>query len=118
MKAQEYIIADPNVRGHVADMIGQLDLTKKFVVIVKPFRKKRTLSQNALMWKWINEVADAVKEHSGYDADDLHEFFKIKLLPADCVTVVEVEGEIIERRTTTKMTKAQMTKYMSNIERW
>ena len=105
-------IRDERDRERVLGLIGALNIAKPWTVTVAPYRKARTLSQNALMWKWINEVADHVREHTGMDSDDVHEFFKAKFLPA---RVVELSGEAIEYRTTTKLTTTEMHDYMERI---
>lgn len=75
-------------------------------------KKKRSLSQNALMWKWINEVVDIVCADTGNDADQIHFWFKEKFLSP---TVIEVRGQSVEYRTTTNLTAEEMSAYMSRI---
>lgn len=109
------VVQDEHMRKRVLDLIAALDLSRKWQVTVEPYRKKRSLSQNSLMWAWINEVAGHVREHTGMEADDVHEFFKQKFLPA---RVIELAGETVEHRTTTKLTTAEMSEYMDAIYRF
>ncbi|MBF0247048.1 MAG: recombination protein NinB [Alphaproteobacteria bacterium] len=115
MRKQTMIINDAHGRQSVIDFIGRLDLSKPLEVTVGLFRKRRTTKQNALMWKWVNEVADHVSDYTGMDADEVHEFFKGKFLSPH---VVEIGGEIVEYRTTTKLTTSEMTDYMNRIYAW
>lgn len=109
------IVRDEGMRTRVVQHIAALNIDKPWAITIEPYRKKRTLSQNALMWKWINEVAQYVHEATGQDSDDVHEFFKVKFLPA---RIVELGGEIIEWRTTTRLTTAEMSEYMNKIYAW
>jgi len=118
MRAQEYIIRDPDMQARVCGMIAALDLSMPMVVSVKQHRKKRSLSQNALMWKWINEAADILGSQLGYDQDDMHEIFKKKFLPASGRKLIEIGGEAHERLTTTNLTPQEMSEYMNSIDRF
>jgi hypothetical protein len=111
-KRPAYVLRDETIRANVLRLIAALDLSKPWQVTVEPFRKPRTLSQNALMWKWLNDVAEAVSQHTGMDADDIHEFFKKKFLTP---RIVEIGGEAVERYTTTNLSTAEMSRYMDRI---
>ena len=74
--------------------------------------KRRSLSQNALMWKWINEVADHVQRATGQDSDDVHDFFKRKFLKPK---VIEIAGETVQKYSTKNLTVPEMTEYMNHI---
>ena len=90
----------------------RIDPTHPAEVGIGPHKKKRSLSQNALMWKWINEVVDIVCADTGNDADQIHHWFKEKFLSP---TTAEVHGEVVEYRTTTNLTTEQMSEYMNRI---
>lgn len=115
MKRPPLVIKDEVMRHRVLDLIARLDLSKPWEVTVNPHRKKRTLAQNALMWSWVNEVADHVRDYTGMDSDEIHEFFKAKFLPA---RLIEVNGDSVEYRTTTKLTRQEMSEYMDRIYHW
>jgi hypothetical protein len=112
MKPQPLIVRDEVMRARVLKLVMSLDLTKPWLVTVEQYRKRRSLSQNALLWKWHGEVIKAVGEHTGMDAEDLHEFFKRKFLTP---RIVELNGEIVERYTTTKLTTVEMSEFMTRI---
>lgn len=116
--ATEIIIRDEALRQNAIDVLASLDLSRPYVMQVKRYVKKRTLSQNNLMWMWLNQVADLVSEHTGYDAEDIHEFCKRKFLPASGRVAVLIGGEYVERLTTTKMTTLEMSAYMNAIDAW
>jgi CTP:phosphocholine cytidylyltransferase-like protein len=61
----------------------------EYLVTIKKNRPVRSVSANSYMWI----VLQAIANHTGDTADDLHEFFKKKYLSK------EVQGEIIGQST-------------------
>lgn len=112
MKKQTIILRDDMLLQRLIRHLQALDLSKPVEVTIQRHRKRRSLSQNALMWKWLGEVVAHVREHTGMDADDIHEFFKAKFLPP---RLIELAGEAVEYRTTTTLTTAEMSEYMDAI---
>lgn len=112
MAAQEIIIRNAALRQRAADLVANLDLSKTWRVTVVRYQKRRSLSQNALYWKWCNVVAAIVADDTGMDIDEVHAFFKAKFLPAK---IIEIAGQTVEHRTTTKLTTAEMSDYMTRI---
>lgn len=115
MRKQTIIIRDEKLRARVIGWIRAINLDKPWRVTVEPHRKRRSLSQNSLMWLWIGEVADLVGQHTGMDAADVHEFFKQKFLPP---RIIEVGGVTEDVRSTAKLTTLEMTTYMDRIYAW
>ncbi len=110
------IIRDAAKRAEVAKHIGGLSLDKAWVVTVEPHKQRRSLSQNALMWSWLNEVAAHVHEATGQDSDAIHEFFKGQFLPR---RIIELGGTIENAPgSTKKLNKAEMSAYMDKIYAW
>lgn len=109
------IIQSEYERRQAICALGALNLDKPWIVSIKKKTKRRSLSQNSLMWKWIGEVVKHVKHHTGYESDEIHEFFKQKFLTA---RVVKIGNEEKLYRTTTKLSTAEMTEYMNAIYRW
>lgn len=76
----------------------------------------RSLSQNALYWVYLEKIA----QETGADAEeDLHPFFKSKFLPK---RIGKFKGKTMEHEfsyegSTTKLSKAEFSEYMSKIER-
>ena len=111
----EIIIRDEDGRQRALDTIGLLNIEKPWQIEWKPYVKRRSLSQNALMWKLVGAVVDHVKDHTGHDADEIHEFFKQKFLMPKGISM---GGEVYEYRSTKKLTTAEMSSYMDAIYRW
>lgn len=89
---------------------------KEWQVTIERKKKRRTLSQNALMWKWLNEVAQQIQKETGQDADDVHEFFKARFLPKRIVEIGDETETLIG--STKKLTTAEMSEYMNRIHAW
>ena len=106
-----------NVAGRqvVQNHIASLNLDKPWAITIEPHREKRTLSQNALMWKWHEEVVKYVHEATGQDKDDIHEHLKQKFLTPK---ITEINGEISKRWSTKGLSKAEMSEYMNKIYAW
>lgn len=110
-----FVLKDAWQRDAVRDAIGRLDLSRPWTVEIRPYVRRRTLSQNNLMWKWCDEIAGYVEAHTGQDKDDIHEWLKRKFLSPHWV---EIGGEAFPRYTTTKLTTQEMTDYMDKIHAW
>src|SRR5690625_94913 len=116
MKKQVIVLRDDILRQSLIRYVQALDLSKPVQVTVAPHRKRRSLSQNALMWKWIHEITPYIQDKTGIeDPAVLHEYFKQTFLPAE---IVEICGDVMEYRTTTKLTTAEMSEYMDRIYSW
>jgi len=86
-------------------------------LIIKPWKEKRSLSQNSLMWLWNGDVATAVNLHSSskLTEEDLHEFLKDMFCPAKPVTVLGITKMV---KSTKLLDSEEMTFYLRRIEVW
>lgn len=112
MKRQEIILSGEPQRQHLIRFLSAVKLEKPIKVTIEEHRKTRTLNQNALMWKWLTEVAELVSDYSGHTPEEVHEFMKARFLPEK---LVEIGGETMSYRTTTKLTTEEMSAYMDRI---
>ncbi|QZI92440.1 hypothetical protein SIPHO078v2_p0081 [Vibrio phage 14E30.1] len=78
---------------------------------------KRSLSQNALMWKWLTEIAQQTKQkgYGVYSSEDMHEYFKNKFCVDKSLTIGKTT---IQVKSTKKLDKGEMTFYMNQIHHW
>lgn len=78
---------------------------------------KRSLSQNALMWKWLTEIAQQTKQkgYGVYSSEDMHEYFKNKFCVDKALTIGKTT---IQVKSTKKLDKGDMTFYMNQIHQW
>lgn len=88
---------------------------KKYSVEVKEYRKKRTTSQNALMWMWLDGIAKEVGREIGYDKDDMHEvFMEMFLVPK----IITIKGVDYKKYSTKDLNTKEMSEYMDAISRF
>lgn len=111
----KHIIGGEEAREQIINVIKSLNLEKRWEIRIEPVRMTRTRNQNALYWAWVEEIAKHVSEYTGYEKDDIHEYFKKRFLPG---TVIEIDGTAVVRYTTTKLTTKQMADYSDRIYRW
>lgn len=117
MKHRFTIISDA-VAERACAVIRSLPRDKRFEVTICEAKSSRSLQQNALYWKWMDAIRLHVADSTGdfYSAEDLHEWFKTKFLPANPVTI---DGEMqLARRTTTSLSVRAMSEYMNLIDRY
>jgi hypothetical protein len=104
-------------RAHVTH--GQIVLPVRLVewarvhdgaqIAIEEIKHTRSLSQNSYYWLYL----DVIARETGDNADDLHEFFKRKLLPPVFKTI---RGEEIKLpASTTDLNKNDFTEYLDKI---
>lgn len=110
MTKKTYILRDGQIRLNCIDAIQTLP-EGTWQVTIEPYKKKRSLALNNLMWQWLTELSD----ETGYTKDELHEFFKGELLTPVVVTVGERARET--SGSTAKLSTPDMIEYMEHIQR-
>jgi hypothetical protein len=104
-------------RAHVTH--GQIVLPGRLVewarvhegakLAIEEIKPTRTLSQNAYYWVYL----DVIATETGDNADDLHEYFKRKLLPPVFKTI---RGEEVKLpASTTELSKVEFGEYLDKI---
>ena len=119
--------------GYVVSELTKLitgNSKKSYRVSVKEWRESRSLSQNALYWKWMAEIdkqsplviEGTVEEEDGnlrYEvfkgAALWHEVFKKYYCPVKIITNGENQLEV---KSTTLLDVGDMTFYLNKIEGW
>lgn len=106
------IIHNDETRAEMIEEILALDLTSKWVVTVKPWKRSRSLAQNRLYRLWLN----VIYRHTGTLEDDLHFNLAYKFLDSE---VKEIDGKaFIKVRSTTTLNVQEFTEYLNKIEQW
>lgn len=90
---------------------------KRYRVSIVEWRDKRTLSQNALLWKWYGEIAGQLgKAGKGtFTGEQLHEYLKEIYCPAKSITVM---GETRYVKSTKQLDTGEMTIYLEQVDAW
>ena len=99
-----------NSIGMLIQAIWKLDLTKAWRVTIVQWRESRSLSQNALYWKWLGEIAK--QQTISNDPEIWHEIFKKYYCPE------KVINEHITIKSTKKLDLGEMHYYLNRIEQY
>lgn len=91
-------------------IIQQLKEGVHWIMDVKRYRKRRTLSQNKLYWLWINCIA----AETGNRPDDIHDYLKEKFLPKRTIDIFGNAKDI--PISTTQLNTKQFTNYLNAID--
>ena len=74
--------------------ISQFEDNAEIEIMVRPKAKRRTIKQNRAYWgAVINQIAIAIANDTGQDADDVHDYFKTKFLQRKIIN--PATGELI-----------------------
>lgn len=91
----------------------QQDLT----VEIRPYKKSRSLSQNALYWVWLGEISKKMRSPKGaFSAEVWHEYFKKYFCPTKLKQMPA--GEPASIKSTTALDKGEMQHYMNRVYEW
>jgi len=108
---QRIIIREERQRLHAIDRIAALNIETVWDISIKPYKKNRSLEQNALMWKWNTIIGD----HLGYTKDEMHEEFMRKFLPS---VMIDTMSGPVEVYSTKQLKVKEMAEYLNHIERF
>jgi hypothetical protein len=108
---QRIIIREERQRLHAIDRIAALNIETVWDISIKPYKKNRSLEQNALMWKWNTIIGD----HLGYTKDEMHEEFMRKFLPP---VMIDTMSGPVEVYSTKQLKVKEMAEYLNHIERF
>ena len=112
MQRDIVIVRTPETRQKVLARIARLSLESPVSITIEPYKRSRSLEQNALYHLWVGIVA----KETGNDHDDIHEHCRQSFLPP---RIVEVNGEIREtRRSTASLKVDEMAEYMDKVYAW
>lgn len=110
-----FITHDTKSFFHAMGFISRLSHDKKWQITIEPYKKKRSLSQNALYWVWVDKITKECGDIVGYTKDEMARIFKQKFLVPSVVT----HGGIDYTEYSTKgLSKTEMSEYMGHIERF
>jgi hypothetical protein len=86
------------------------DQEKPLAIWIGPYKKIRSLEQNALYWKRIGVISAA----TGHDRYTLHEYFKRRVFG---VNVADVCGSVVEfTRSSTKVSTGDFSELIEEVE--
>lgn len=112
-----FILRDESRRARAISKIAKLSIDSGlWEVVIRPFKKSRSLAQNRLMWWWYKHIQRHVFDTKGewYSDEQIHEWFKDEYLPTN---VIEIGGKVKSVRKSTAALKVdEMTEYLEHID--
>lgn len=101
----------PNDREAVLSSIASLP-DGSYEVTITRRRTTRSISSNRLYWLWLDEI----RKYTGYEREELHEYFKRKFLSLSYKVVFD---EVVEEtQSTSELDAKEFTDYLEKIERY
>uniref|UniRef100_A0A6H1ZE28 Putative lambda recombination protein n=1 Tax=viral metagenome TaxID=1070528 RepID=A0A6H1ZE28_9ZZZZ len=83
---------------------------KKIELVLRRRKSKRSLAQNAAYWGIAIEI---LKNHLGYDKDEMHHALKVKF-----ASKTDPDTGLVIVESTTKMDTKRFIEYYESIQRW
>lgn len=107
----DFTLRAENDRWELIRYLEALSPDKVWTVTVKQKKQRRSLSANALYWKWMETAGNEL----GYDKDEIDYWCKEAF---DCpYKEITVDGQTIRRRSTSGLDKLEMSAYMDRVYR-
>jgi len=107
MKPINFIKKNGEVTDFKASLNSLISTLKngEYSLLIKKKTKQRTISQNKLLWLWLNCIAQEL----GYTAQDMHDYFCTKYLSKEVYGAIIVVG-------TKDLTTLQFKQFLDNIK--
>lgn len=104
-----------NIKSIVKVLTDLVLSGKRYRIIIKIWKDKRSIDQNSLNWMWCTEIANQANKVSKeqLSAEDVHEYYKKRFCPEKEKNVL---GEIVKIRSTKLLDTGEMHFYLSQIE--
>jgi hypothetical protein len=95
----------------------QVEAGDDWELVLRPYRKPRTLEQNRRYWAILHEISAQPVEGKRFAAESYHEYFKAKFIGKE--EVLLPNGEVFNRPiSTTTLDTSQFDEYRLEIEAW
>jgi hypothetical protein len=104
-------LIDERVLNNALEHVKATPANGKFQVVIKSNPNKRTVQQNALLWSWYTIIA----EHTGTDAEELHEHMKARFLGFRDVHIMGKTYPVIN--STKALNKKQFMEFLGAVFR-
>ncbi|WP_263079259.1 recombination protein NinB [Endozoicomonas sp. Mp262] len=115
MDSQKIVIATEAARRELIKVVNQVHLKKPVEFSYRPFKPKRSLSANALYWKWLSIIER--KMTGKCTKEGYHLAFKHLFLGYEDVPDIGIEIPA-QLKSTTKLNKTEFCEYMTRIDAW
>ncbi len=127
MNTKRYILRDFTIRDSCKTYLDTIaiDADKPLEVLVRPYKKNRSLAQNNLLWMWLGLIANHIREEYGlmFDgmegtptSEDLKDYFQRKFLGFKTYPMPGYEYLADRVRGTSELNTAQFTEFLQRID--
>jgi hypothetical protein len=113
MIERQFILRNDSIRGNMISFLRKIDLSPILEVIVRPYIEKRTLEQNARLWK----LHSLASEHTGHSAEEMHEFALMRYFGTREISVGKLTQQVPLKRSSQKNRK-EFRDFMESTEAW
>jgi hypothetical protein len=110
----KYLVNTQEKAFSVASMISSLNLEKAWDITIEPHADKRTLPQNALMWRWYTIIGNEI----GYTKDEMHNLLREMFLPWEEIELKGVKQKRLMSTSTEEFKTKHMSAYLDAIDRF
>ena len=110
METVKIILRGQAQKDHALKSLMNIEFNpdKLMELTIKPFKKNRSIAQNALYWKWMMICADEL----GYTKEGMHQTFMRELLAP--IIIDTPSGDVMEY-STRKLNVKEMAAYMEQV---
>lgn len=112
----KFILKNETVQQNCINHLLHVSLDGKTEVVFREHKSKRSLNQNALLWKYYEIIGNEI----GYVPEDLHEMMKAKIFGTKELKTKTLNGKPVTLNvpngTTTKLDTKQMTEFLEAVE--
>lgn len=115
MKAT-FICRTPAIVERITHAVRHVPLDPPHEIIIRPWKKPRSLAANRLYWLWVGLIRDHLRESTGqvHHAEDVHVWLAGTFLP---MRAVEIDGQAVHARTSTAtLTAREFAEYLEQVD--
>jgi predicted secreted protein len=106
------LVDSPAKRDKVVAWLAKVPVDEVLELSLRPYKPTRSQEQNKRYWLLVDKIA----EHTGHDAQELHEMLKVKFLGVEERTLA---GEHISAvRPSSKLKVSEFRDYSDRVEAW
>lgn len=128
METKRYILRDSGIRDRLKVYLDTLELGGDDVleVIVRPYKKNRSLAQNNLLWMWLTEIANFIREEYGAvmmeqmgsvpTPEDLKDYFQRQFLGFKAYPLPDIKYCAERVRGTSDLNTKEFSEFLNRID--
>ena len=110
---RQFILRNEFVRKNVIAYLEKLDIKTAIEVLVRPFIEKRSLDQNARLWKLHTLAA----EFTGHSPEEMHEFALMRYFGTKEISIGQLV-RLIPLKRSSQRNKKEFRDFMESTESW